>query len=251
MLQLKIYETYDRIGKENWKQEDLEEMEQYKQEFIEFMIDCQALKFGDFTLKSGRKSPFFMNAGAYVTGSQLKKLGEYYAKAIHGVYGDDFDVLFGPAYKGIPISVVTAVAYSELYGKEVRYCSDRKEEKDHGADKGSFLGSSLKDGDRVIMIEDVTTSGKSMEETVPKVRGAANVEIRGLMVSLNRMEVGKGGEKSALEEIRDLYGFDTAAIVTMADVVEHLYSRPYKGKVIIDDALKEAIDAYYDQYGVK
>ena len=226
-------------------------MEQYKQEFIEFMIDCQALKFGDFTLKSGRKSPFFMNAGAYVTGSQLKKLGEYYAKAIHNVYGDDFDVLFGPAYKGIPIGVVTAVAYSELYGKEIRYCSDRKEEKDHGADKGSFLGSSLKDGDRVIMIEDVTTSGKSMEETVPKVKGAADVEIRGLMVSLNRMEIGIGGEKSALEEIRDLYGFDTAAIVTMADVVEHLYNRPYKGKVIIDDALKEAIDAYYDQYGVK
>ena len=226
-------------------------MEQYKQEFIEFMIDCQALKFGDFTLKSGRKSPFFMNAGAYVTGSQLKKLGEYYAKAIHNVYGDDFDVLFGPAYKGIPIGVVIAVAYSELYGKEIRYCSDRKEEKDHGADKGSFLGSSLKDGDRVIMIEDVTTSGKSMEETVPKVKGAADVEIRGLMVSLNRMEIGKGGEKSALEEIRDLYGFDTAAIVTMADVVEHLYNRPYKGKVIIDDALKEAIDAYYDQYGVK
>lgn len=226
-------------------------MEQYKQEFIEFMIDCQALKFGDFTLKSGRKSPFFMNAGAYVTGSQLKKLGEYYAKAIHSVYGDDFDVLFGPAYKGIPIGVVTAVAYSDLYGKEVRYCSDRKEEKDHGADKGSFLGSSLKDGDRVIMIEDVTTSGKSMEETVPKVRGAADVEIRGLMVSLNRMEIGKGGEKSALEEIRDLYGFDTAAIVTMADVVEHLYNRPYKGKVIIDDELKKAIDAYYDQYGVK
>ena len=226
-------------------------MEQYKQEFIEFMIDCQALKFGDFTLKSGRKSPFFMNAGAYVTGSQLKKLGEYYAKAIHSVYGDDFDVLFGPAYKGIPIGVVTAVAYSDLYGKEIRYCSDRKEEKDHGADKGSFLGSSLKDGDRVIMIEDVTTSGKSMEETVPKVRGAADVEIRGLMVSLNRMEIGKGGEKSALEEIRDLYGFDTAAIVTMADVVEHLYNRPYKGKVIIDDELKKAIDAYYDQYGVK
>ncbi len=226
-------------------------MEQYKQEFIEFMIDCQALKFGDFTLKSGRKSPFFMNAGAYVTGSQLKKLGEYYAKAIHSVYGDDFDVLFGPAYKGIPIGVVTAVAYSDLYGKEVRYCSDRKEEKDHGADKGSFLGSSLKNGDWVIMIEDVTTSGKSMEETVPKVRGAADVEIRGLMVSLNRMEIGKGGEKSALEEIRDLYGFDTAAIVTMADVVEHLYNRPYKGKVIIDDELKKAIDAYYDQYGVK
>ena len=197
-------------------------MEQYKQEFIEFMVESDVLKFGEFTLKSGRKSPFFMNAGAYVTGSQLRRLGEYYARAIHEHYGDDFDVLFGPAYKGIPISVVTAIAYSELYGKEIRYCSDRKEEKDHGADKGSFLGSKLKDGDRVVMIEDVTTSGKSMEETVPKVRGAADVEIVGLMVSLNRMERGKG-DKSALEEIKETYGFETNAIVTMADVVEHLH----------------------------
>lgn len=226
-------------------------MEAYKQEFIEFMVDSDVLKFGEFTLKSGRKSPFFMNAGAYVTGSQLKKLGEYYAKAIHDKYGDDFDVLFGPAYKGIPISVVTAIAYSELYGKEVRYCSDRKEEKDHGADKGSFLGSKLQDGDRVVMIEDVTTSGKSMEETVPKVRGAARVEIVGLMVSLNRMEVGKGGEKSALEEVKDTYGFETNAIVTMEEVVEHLHNREYKGKVVIDDTLKQAIDKYYEQYGVK
>ena len=147
--------------------------------------------------------------------------------------------------------MVTAIAYSELYGKEVRYCSDRKEEKDHGADKGSFLGSKLKDGDRVIMIEDVTTSGKSMEETVPKVRGAADVEIVGLMVSLDRMEVGKGGEKCALDEIRDLYGFETAAIVTMAEVTECLYNQEYNGKVIIDDTLKAAIDAYYDTYGVK
>ena len=205
-------------------------MEQYKKEFIEFMVE---------------------NAGAYVTGSQLKKLGEYYAKAIHDKYGDDFDVLFGPAYKGIPLSVVTAIAYSELYGKEVRYCSDRKEEKDHGADKGSFLGSKLKDGDRVIMIEDVTTSGKSMEETVPKVRGAADVTIVGLIVSLNRMEVGKGGEKCALDEIKDLYGFDTAAIVSMEEVVEHLYNKPYNGKVVIDDTLKAAIDTYYETYGVK
>ena len=205
-------------------------MEQYKQEFIEFMVDSDVLRFG---------------------GSQLKKLGEYYAKAIHSIYGDDFDVLFGPAYKGIPISVVTAIAYSELYGKEIRYCSDRKEEKDHGADKGGLLGSPLKDGDRVIMIEDVTTSGKSMEETVPKVRNAANVEIKGLMVSLNRMEVGLGGLKSALEEIQDTYGFPAHAIVSMADVVEHLYNKPYKGKVIIDDDIKSAIDTYYEQYGVK
>jgi hypothetical protein len=224
-------------------------MEQYKQEFIEFMVESDVLKFGEFTLKSGRKSPFFMNAGAYVTGSQLMRLGEYYARAIHETNGDDFDVLFGPAYKGIPISVVTAVAFHNLYGKEVRYCSDRKEEKDHGADKGSFLGSKLKDGDRVVMIEDVTTSGKSMEETVPKVRGAADVTIVGLVVSLNRMEKGLGGEKSALEEIREKYGFETNAIVTMEEVVEHLYNRTCQGRVVIDDTIKAAIDDYYKQYG--
>ena len=226
-------------------------MEQYKKEFIDFMVESKVLKFGSFTLKSGRQSPFFMNAGGYVTGSQLKKLGEYYAKAIHNTYGDDFDVLFGPAYKGIPLAVVTAMAYSELYGKEVRYCSDRKEEKDHGADKGSFLGSKLQDGDRVIMIEDVTTSGKSMEETVPKVKGAADVTIVGLMVSLNRMEVGKGGEKVALDEVKDLYGFETSAIVDMNDVVEALWNKEVNGEVVINDAIKADIDAYYEQYGVK
>ena len=226
-------------------------MEQYKQEFIEFMVASDVLKFGDFTLKSGRKSPFFMNAGAYVTGSQLKKLGEYYAEAIYDKYGDDFDVLFGPAYKGIPLAVVTAIAFSELYGKEIRYCSDRKEDKDHGADKGAFLGSKLQDGDRVVMIEDVTTSGKAMEETVPKGKGAADVTIVGLMVSLDRMEVGKGGEKKALDEVKDLYGFETNAIVTMAEVTEYLYNRKCQGRVVIDDTLKAAIDEYYKQYGAK
>ena len=223
-------------------------MEQYKQEFIEFMVDSQVLKFGEFTLKSGRKSPFFMNAGAYVTGAQLKKLGEYYAKAIHDNYGDDFDVLFGPAYKGIPLSVATTIAYSELYGKEIRYCSNRKEVKDHG-DVGILLGSKLKDGDRVVIIEDVTTSGKSIEETFPILKEQADVEIKGLMVSLNRMEKGLGGQVSALAEIKEKYGFDANAIVTMADVIEHLYNRPYKGQVYIDDALKAAIDAYYEVYG--
>ena len=166
-------------------------MERYKQEFIEFMVDCQVLKFGEFTLKSGRKSPFFMNAGGYVTGAQLLKLGEYYAKAIHEHYGDDFDVLFGPAYKGIPLSVAATIAYSKLYGKELRYCSNRKEVKDHG-DTGILLGSKLKDGDRVVIIEDVTTSGKSMEETVPIIRAQADIEIKGLRVSVNRMERCKG-----------------------------------------------------------
>ncbi|NBH14265.1 orotate phosphoribosyltransferase [Lachnospiraceae bacterium] len=224
-------------------------MESYKKEFIEFMVDCQVLKFGEFVLKSGRKSPFFMNAGAYVTGAQLTKLGEYYAKAIHEHYGDDFNVLFGPAYKGIPLSVATTMEYSRLYGKEIRYCSNRKEVKDHG-DTGILLGSKVKDGDKVVIIEDVTTSGKSMEETVPIIRAQADIEIKGLMVSLNRMERGKG-EKSALEEIKELYGFDANAIVTMADVVEYLYNRPYKGNIYINDEMKAAIDRYYEQYGAK
>ena len=226
-------------------------MEQYKQEFIEFMIDCNVLKFGDFTTKSGRKTPFFVNTGFYRTGAQLKRLGEFYAEAINSAFGLDFDVLFGPAYKGIPLAVVTAIAYHELYGKEVRYCSDRKEAKDHGADKGGFLGSKLKDGDRVVMIEDVTTSGKSMEETVPKVRGAADVTIVGLMVSLNRMEVGQGGKVSALDEIHEKYGFEGKAIVTMAEVTEYLYNREHDGRVVIDDTIKAAIDEYYKQYGCK
>ncbi len=225
-------------------------MEAYKQEFIEFMVDSKVLKFGDFTLKSGRKSPFFMNAGAYVTGAQLKKLGEYYAKAIHDKYGDDFDVLFGPAYKGIPLSVATTIAYSELYGKEIRYCSNRKEVKDHG-DVGILLGSKLQDGDRVVIIEDVTTSGKSIEETFPILKEQANVTIKGLIVSLNRMERGLSTEQSALDEIKEKYGFETSAIVNMSEVVEHLYNKPYNGEVYIDDTLKAAIDTYYEQYGAK
>ena len=225
-------------------------MEQYKQEFIEFMVDSNVLKFGDFTLKSGRKSPFFMNAGAYVTGTQLRRLGEYYAKAIHDNYGLDFDVLFGPAYKGIPLTVATTMAISELYGKDIRYCSNRKEVKDHG-DTGILLGSKLKDGDRVVIIEDVTTSGKSIEETFPILKAQADVEIVGLMVSLNRMERGLSSEKSALEEIKEKYGFDANAIVSMEEVTEYLYNKPYKGQVYIDDTLKAAIDAYYAQYGAK
>ena len=220
-------------------------MEDYKREFIDFMVESHVLKFGDFTLKSGRKSPFFMNAGAYVTGYQLKKLGEFYAKAIHDNFGDDFDVLFGPAYKGIPLSVVTAIAYHDLYGKEVKYCSDRKEVKDHGADKGNMLGYQLQDGDRVVMVEDVTTSGKSIDETYPKVTGAANVEIKGLIVSLNRMEVGKGGVTTAQKEIEARYGFPVASIVSMAEVVEAL-----DGSLITPE-LHAAIEEYYAQYGVK
>ena len=223
-------------------------MEEYKKEFIEFMIDSSALKFGDFTLKSGRKSPFFMNAGAYVTGTQLKKLGEYYAKAIHDNFGLDFDVLFGPSYKGIPLAVATSMAISELYGVGVRYCSNRKEIKDHG-DAGILLGCPIHDKDRVVIIEDVTTSGKSIEETFPIIKAQGDVEIKGLIVSLNRMERGKT-TRSALEEIQEKYGFPARAIVTMAEVTENLYQKPYKGQIIIDERLKASFDAYYKEYGV-
>lgn len=222
-------------------------MESYKQEFIEFMIDSQVLKFGEFTLKSGRRSPFFMNAGGYVTGAQLRKLGAYYARAIADRYGLDFEVLFGPAYKGIPLAVAAAMAISELYGKEIRYCANRKEVKDHG-DTGILLGSPLRDGDRVVIIEDVTTSGQSIAETFPILQAKARVEVTGLIVSLNRMEKGQG-DQSALAEIKERYGFPAAAIVDMADVVEYLYNRPYQGKIYIDDAGKKALDDYYSQYG--
>lgn len=225
-------------------------MEAYKQEFIQFMVESDVLKFGDFTLKSGRKSPFFMNAGAYVTGAQLHKLGQYYAKAIHEAYGDDFDVLFGPAYKGIPLSVATTIAFSELYGKEIRYCSNRKEVKDHG-DTGILLGSKLKDGDKVVIIEDVTTSGKSIEETFPILKEQADVDVIGLMVSLNRMEKGLNTDKCALDEITDTYGIRTGAIVNMEEVTQYLYQREVLGKVVIDDTIKKAIDEYYAIYGAK
>ena len=206
-------------------------MEQYKQEFIEFMIDCNVLKFGDFVTKSGRKTPFFVNTGFYRTGAQLRKLGEYYARAIKGKFGLDFDVLFGPAYKGIPLSVAASMAISEHYGKDIRYCSNRKEVKDHG-DKGILLGSPIEDGDRVVIIEDVTTAGTSIQETLPIIKAQGQVTPVGLVVSVDRMERGQG-TKSALAEIEEKYGLKTTAIVTMADV------------------LKAAIDAYYEQYGVK
>ncbi len=218
-------------------------MESYKREFIDFMLESQVLKFGSFTLKSGRLSPFFMNSGAYVTGLQLKRLGQFYAQAINERFGLDLDVVFGPAYKGIPLSVVTTMALQDLYGAEVRYCSNRKEAKDHG-DAGILLGSELHDGDRVLMVEDVTTSGKSIRETYPILKAAADVEVVGLMVSLDREEVGPSGSKRALEEVTDTFGFPACAIVTMSEVVEELTSRG-----ALDDELSQAIKDYYAEYG--
>lgn len=224
-------------------------MEQYKEEFIEFMVDCGVLKFGDFVTKSGRKTPFFVNTGFYRTGSQLNRLGEYYARAINDKFGTDFDILFGPAYKGIPLSVAASMQISRIYGKDVKYCSNRKEIKDHG-DKGILLGSPISDGDRVIIIEDVTTAGTSINETLPIIRAQADAVVCGLVVSVDRMEKGQG-EKSALSEIHEKYGLETTAIVTMEEVVGHLYNKEYNGKVVIDDEIKRSIDAYYEQYGVK
>lgn len=224
-------------------------MEQYKQEFIEFMVDCGVLKFGDFVTKSGRKTPFFINAGFYRTGSQLSKLGKYYAKAIESSFGLEFDVLFGPAYKGIPLSVAASMAISQLYDKEVRYCSNRKEVKDHG-DTGILLGGPIKDQDKIIIIEDVTTAGTSIGETMPILKAQGDVSVLGLVVSVDRMEKGQGS-KSALSEIEENYGLKTTAIVTMEEVVEHLYNKPYNGNIIIDDALKGQIKAYYELYGAE
>ena len=224
-------------------------MEQYKKEFIEFMIDCEVLKFGDFVTKSGRKTPFFVNTGFYRTGAQLRKLGEYYAKAIVSKFGTDFDVLFGPAYKGIPLSVATSMAISEHYDADIKYCSNRKEVKDHG-DTGILLGSPINDNDKVVIIEDVTTAGTSIQETLPIIKAQGNVDVLGLVVSVDRMERGQG-TKSALDEIKEKYGLETTAIVTMAEVIEHLYNKEYKGKIIIDDTIKAAIDAYYEQYGAE
>ena len=192
-------------------------MEQYKQEFIEFMVDCNVLKFGDFETKSGRKTPFFVNTGFYRTGAQLKRLGEYYAKAIENKFGFDFDVLFGPAYKGIPLSVATSMSISSIYDKDIKYFSNRKEVKDHG-DTGILLGSPICDGDKVVIIEDVTTAGTSIQETLPIIKAQGDVNVLGLVVSVDRMERGQG-EKSALAEIEEKYGLQTTAIVTMAEVV--------------------------------
>lgn len=224
-------------------------MEQYKKEFIEFMIDCGVLTFGDFTTKSGRKTPFFVNTGNYKTGSQLSKLGEYYAHAIKENFGDGFNVLFGPAYKGIPLSVTAAISLSNIYNIDIAYCSNRKEVKDHG-DTGILLGSKLKSGDKVVIIEDVTTAGTSINETLPILKVHGDVEAIGLIISVDRMERGQG-EKSALTEIKEKYNMKTCAIVTMQEVIDYLYNREVNGKVIIDDAMKARIEEYYSIYGVK
>lgn len=222
-------------------------MEQYKKEFIEFMVECGVLTFGDFITKSGRKTPFFINTGNYKTGNQLNRLGEFYAKAIKENFKDQFNILFGPAYKGIPLTVTTSMALDRLYDINISYCSNRKEVKDHG-DKGILLGSKLKDGDKVLIIEDVTTAGTSIHETMPILKAQGQVDAVGLIISVDRMEKGQG-EKTALTEIKEEFGFKTAAIVTMEEVIEHLYNKEINGKVLINDEMKARIEEYYKIYG--
>ncbi|MDV4151770.1 orotate phosphoribosyltransferase [Clostridium sp. AL.422] len=223
-------------------------MERYKEEFIEFMVNSNVLRFGEFVTKSGRNTPFFINTGNYTTGAQLKKLGEFYAKAINKHFGNDFDVLFGPAYKGIPLTVTTAISLNEMYDINVEYCSNRKEVKDHG-EGGILLGGSLRDGSKVVIVEDVMTAGTSIYETAPILKSQGNVDIKGLIISVDRMEKGKS-EKSAQDEIKENFGITTYSIVTMKEVVEYLHNRELNGKVYIDDDLKTSIEKYYEKYGV-
>ena len=211
----------------------------YKEQFVKFMLGNGILQPGRYNSKNGMQKSYYIDTEKFTTNAQIAKIGEFFADCIRE-NNVEFDAIMGLAYHGVAFSTAAACALFNKYGITTDYCFDRKTADSRGR---MICGHTLKDGDRVVMIEDVTTSGKSMEETVPKVRGAANVEIKGLMVSLNRMEVGKGGEKCALDEVKDLYGFETAAIVDMAEVVEHLYNKEYKGEVIINDTLKEAIDA--------
>jgi orotate phosphoribosyltransferase len=223
-------------------------MEQYKKEFIEFMVQSNVITFGDFVTKSGRKTPFFINTGNFKTGAQMNRLGEFYAKAIKQYFEEGFEVLFGPAYKGIPLSVAAVIALNNLYNIDVAYCSNRKEMKDHG-DKGILMGGKPKDGDRIVIIEDVTTAGTSIHETMPILKAQGAVDVLGLIISVDRMERG-AGEKSAFQELQQQYGLRTHAIVTMQEVVEHLHNKEIDGKVLIDDEMKKKIEEYYKIYGM-
>jgi orotate phosphoribosyltransferase len=224
------------------------EMEAYKREFIEFMVRSGALTFGDFVTKSGRRTPYFINTGNYDTGEKIGRLGHYYAAAIDGVLGKAFDNLYGPAYKGIPLCVTASIALAQEFGHNITYTFNRKEAKDHG-EKGALVGYRFKGGERVVIIEDVTTAGTSVRETV-EIVAPLNVILQALVVSVVRMERGTGG-KSALAELAGQLGIRTFAIVTIEEIVEHLHGRAVDGKVHIDDAMREAIEAYRREYGAK
>ncbi len=214
----------------------------YKESFIRFMVDCNVLCFGEFTLKSGRVAPYFINTGNYQTGDQLSQLGRYYAACMIENHVEA-DTLFGPAYKGIPLAVSTAIALAEEHGKSVHYCFDRKEVKDHG-EGGMFVGKSLTNGEKVVIIEDVMTSGKAMSEVYPKLTGAAKVDITGMIISIDRKERALTGEKSAAQFVQDTYGVPVYSIVTIDDVIAAIENGTISGKEHLDAMLR-----YRDAYG--
>lgn len=214
----------------------------YKQEFIRFMVQNGVLKFGEFTLKSGRIAPYFINTGNYKTGKQLAKLGEYYAACIQE-HGLQADTLVGPAYKGIPLSVATAIALYRNYDREMNYCFDRKEAKDHG-EGGLFVGKQLTDGEKVIIIEDVMTSGKALREILPKLEAAANVQVVGMIISVDRQEKALNSERSAVCEAKSEFGIDVYSVVTMNDIIEAIEQGVVEGKEHLS-----AMYAYRDRYG--
>ena len=218
--------------------------------FVSLLVGRNALRLenpddpeGLFTLKSGRRSPFFMNLGQLNSGNDMEKIGKAYASAALQYFGEDIDIFFGPAYKGIPLATVTALYYDQYTHKGVRYCSNRKEVKDHG-DGGILLGANPKDGDKVVIVEDVTTSGKSIDETIPILRAKADVDIKGLIVAFNRLEYGHDKAKTALEEVAEKYGIEAHAIIDMEDVLTCI---DHEG-VLTPETLKKFQD-YYAEYG--
>ena len=218
----------------------------YKTEFIEFMVRSGVLRFGEFTTKSGRQSPYFVNTGNYKTGSQLSKLGKYYAECLKENVGDEYDVLFGPAYKGIPLAVVTASAMYTEYGVDKPYCFNRKEAKDHG-EGGNMVGAKLCDGDRVVIIEDVITAGTAVRETLPQLKAAADVKVEHMIISVDRMERGQSGT-TAIKEIGAEFGIKVHPIVTVRDIIEYLHNRELDGKVILDDEIRARMEKYLETY---
>ena len=221
----------------------------YKEEFMIFMVRSGVLTFGDFTTKSGRKTPYFINTGNYKTGAQASRLGDYYAACIQERLPDGIDCLFGPAYKGIPLVVAAAGSLYRNYGRDLPYCFNRKEAKDHG-EGGLLVGYKPKAGDRVAIIEDVVTAGTAVRESVELFRQVAPVHIRALVVSVDRMERGQG-TCSTLDELREEFGIQICPIVTVREIISCLHNRPVDGKVYIDDATKESMEAYLDRYGAK
>ncbi len=219
----------------------------YKEEFIEFMVESGVLTFGDFTTKSGRKTPFFINTGNYDTGRQMSRLGYYYAQAMNAALGTNFDCLFGPAYKGIPLAVATVMNLADRFDHNVTFCFNRKEAKDHG-EGGLIVGHKLKAGERVVIIEDVTTAGTSIRESVPLLKTVADVTIAALVVSVDRQERGTTA-KSALAQIQEDFGIRPIPIVTLDEIVSYLYKKELNGKIIINEDIKSRIDAYRKEYG--